>query len=251
MKYLFSDEGRGRLSDLAASRVLVAFDYDGTLAPITRDPARAVMRERTRELFSELCVRYPCVVISGRARGDVETHLAGMQVHAIAGNHGAELPGHDAPSSSDVSRWSALLVETLAGTAGVVVEEKRLSVAVHYRAAKDKPRARRLVLDSVKALERVRIIGGKDIVNVIPIDARHKGLALDELRRGADCECALYVGDDETDEDVFRMRSEKPFFTVRVGAKRSSDAEYYVKAQGEVDALIRGLIAARTAVMAR
>ena len=246
MKYLLSGHGRARLSALARSRVLVAFDYDGTLAPIASDPARAFMRQSTRALFQDLCRRYPCVVISGRARSDVAVHLSGIGVHAIAGNHGAELPGIDAPPPRDVRRWCGSLVEALEGAPGVVVEEKRLSLAVHYRAAPDKAQARRAVLAAARSLNAVRIVGGKDIVNVVPADARHKGLALEELRRSEDCEQALYVGDDETDEDVFKMRSERPFMTVRVGAKKSSFAEYYVKTQREVDRLMQGLIALRS-----
>src|SRR5262249_12534782 len=135
---------------------------------------------------------------------DVAGHLSGVGVRAIAGNHGAELPGFDAAPSHDVRRWCGSLVEALEGAPGIVIEEKRLSLAVHYRAAPDKARARRAVLAAARALDAVRIIGGKDIVNVMPAGARHKGLALEELLRGEDCEQALYVGDDETDEDVFR-----------------------------------------------
>jgi trehalose 6-phosphate phosphatase len=247
MMYLLSGPGRERLSELAAASVLVAFDYDGTLAPITDDPARAAMRTETRALFCDVCAHFPCAIITGRARSDVETHLVGVNVQAIAGNHGAELPGFDAPPSEDVRRWSAELTRTLAGAEGVLVEEKRLSLAVHYRAAKDKAGARRAVFAAAEALSAVRLIGGKDIVNVLPIGARHKGFALDELRTAAGCERALYVGDDETDEDVFRMRAEKPFFTVCVGPRRSSFAEYYLKTQREVDALLRALLAARRA----
>jgi trehalose 6-phosphate phosphatase len=246
MRNVLSHESRLPLGELARSRVLVAFDYDGTLAPITANPARAPMRERTRELLTELCRRYPCAVISGRARDDVDHLVNGIGLTAVAGNHGAELPGLEpSPESANVAQWRARLADVLAGIEGVLIEDKQLSLSVHYRAASDKDAARRDIQRAVESLEAVRVIGGKDVVNLVPRGAPHKGFALDELRRGSSCETALYVGDDETDEDVFRMRRALRFFTVRVGEKRESDAEYYVETQDEVDALISALLELR------
>jgi len=59
------------LAHFASSNVLVAFDYDGTLAPITAHPERARIRERTRRLLVAAAIRYPCIVISGRGWSDV------------------------------------------------------------------------------------------------------------------------------------------------------------------------------------
>jgi len=98
---------------------------------------------------------------------------------------------------------------------------------------------------AVESLESVRVVGGKDVVNLVPRGARHKGFALDELRRGASCDAAVYVGDDVTDEDVFKMRRALRLLTVRVGAKKTSEAEYYLKTQTEVDALITALVELR------
>ncbi|HEX4340289.1 MAG TPA: trehalose-phosphatase [Polyangiaceae bacterium] len=248
MRHALSRASRVPLGEFTRSRLLVAFDYDGTLAPITDDPANAPMRAGTRDLLAALCQRYPCAVISGRAREDVELLVTGVGLRAVAGNHGAELPGLDAPpESADVGRWRATLAVALAGLDGVRIEDKHLSLSVHYRAAKDKDEARRAIGDAARSLESVRVVGGKDVVNLVPRGARHKGFALDELRRGESCEAALYVGDDETDEDVFKMRRALRLLTIRVGEKQDSDAEFYVETQEEVDALISALLELRPA----
>lgn len=249
MKYVLSKGSRVLLGEFARSRILVAFDYDGTLAPITTNPARAPMRQRTRRLLAELCRLYPCAVISGRARDDVAQKLSGIGSSlVVAGNHGAELPGLGPFADAHVAQWREYLTEALRGAPGVILEDKRLSLSVHYRAAPDKAAARRAVLHAASALESVRVVGGKQVVNLIPKGAHHKGFALDELRRAASCDAALYVGDDETDEDVFAMRRASAILTVRVGAKKASGAEYYVKTQSEMDAFIAALIALRASV---
>lgn len=245
MRHVLSRGGRLPLGEFARSRVLLAFDYDGTLAPITRDPSRAPMRKRTRALLTELCKRYPCAVISGRAREDVELLVTGVGLTAVAGNHGAELPGLTPADDGNVARWRVHLDAALAAVDGVSIEDKQLSLSVHYRAAKDKARTRRAIYKAVESLESVRVVGGKDVVNLVPRGARHKGFALDELRRGASCDAAVYVGDDVTDEDVFKMRRALRLLTVRVGAKKTSEAEYYLKTQTEVDALITALVELR------
>ena len=71
MKALLSRENRVLLDQLAWSNVLLAFDFDGTLAPIVANRHQAAMRARTARLFSTVCERYPSAVISGRAKADV------------------------------------------------------------------------------------------------------------------------------------------------------------------------------------
>jgi len=82
-------------------------------------------------------------------------------------------------------------------------------------------------------------------VNVLPPDAPHKGLALERLRTEQGCDTALYVGDDETDEDVFTLDRPGQLLSVRVGASGRSQAAYFLKNQGEIDVLLDLLLRAR------
>ena len=78
MKYLFSPSNDDLLEIFAGSNVLLALDYDGTLAPLVREPERATMRLSTRLLLKRASRLYPCVVISGRGRADASARLRGM-----------------------------------------------------------------------------------------------------------------------------------------------------------------------------
>ena len=83
------------------------------------------------------------------------------------------------------------------------------------------------------------------MVNVLPEGAPHKGLALENLRRRAGCDTAIYVGDDQTDEDVFGYPQPWPLLGIRVGRSRTTSASYYIRGQEEIDLLLRALLDCR------
>src|SRR6476659_4831913 len=112
------------LTAFATANVLVAFDYDGTLAPISSNPDRAPMRARTRRLLGAVADRYPCIVISGRARSDL--------VKWLSGNHGLEPWAEEAAYAARVDRWERQLGRRLEGYQGVAIENKIYSLTVHY-----------------------------------------------------------------------------------------------------------------------
>jgi trehalose 6-phosphate phosphatase len=233
------------LQQFAWSRVLLAFDYDGTLAPIVSKPDRAIMRHTTRRLLDELVKLYPCMVISGRAQRDVMQRLHGIGVHKIIGNHGAE-PWHGTSRPVNNSdHWNRLLSKRLSGLRGVKIEDKGFSIAIHYRQSREKKVARSAILEAVSSLGEVRLIGGNQVVNILPLDAPHKGIALDRERALLKCDTAIYVGDDETDEDVFALDQPGRLLTIRVEQRRSSAAAYFIENQRRIDDLLRVLLKLR------
>jgi len=245
LTYLFTRANQDLLEMFAWSNVLLAFDYDGTLAPLVNAPARATMRISTRRLLRRTSKLYPCVVISGRARGDALGRLRGVEVCRVIGNHGAEpSPGAEAMQRR-VRRWLPVLKSRLSRYQGVIVEDKEFSVAVHYRQARQRNAARRAILTAARALSDVRIIGGKLAVNFLVPDAPHKGLALERECAHFACDTVIYVGDDETDEDVFQLDQPGRLLSIRVGQKRTSAAPYYIRNQAEIDRLLETLIALR------
>jgi trehalose 6-phosphate phosphatase len=251
LRDILSREGLEVLRELAWSNVLLAFDYDGTLAPIVRDPDRAPMRASTRRLLGQVAGRYPCVVISGRARPDVRRWIRGVALRQVVGNHGIEPWQATRPLLDSVARCAPRLGESLAPFRGVRIENKSYSIAVHYRASREKKRARAAILEAAAALGRVRIIGGKQVVNILPEGAPHKGLALVKERERLGCDTAIYVGDDETDEDVFALEQPGRLLGIRVGARRSSRASYFLRNQAAVDELLSVLAAFRAEPLAR
>lgn len=245
MRYIFSAGNRNVLKKFASSDTLVALDFDGTLAPIVRERNRAALRQTTRKLLAELAALFPCVVISGRTRSDVQRRLRGTGIRDIVGNHGIE-PWSTSPALEKVVRcWLPLLRAGLSQFHGVGIEDKRFSVAVHYRAERRKLEARRTIEAVARKLGAVRLIGGKQVINILPAGAPHKGLALERQLMHSRCNRAIYVGDDDTDEDVFALPGRGRMLTIRVGPNRDSLAGYYMRNQRDIDRFIRQLMELR------
>ena len=236
MQYLLSRAARPVLTGLARERTLCAFDFDGTLAPIVDRPDRAGMRARTRKLLGGLARLYPCIVVSGRARSDVVAKLRGLKLAGVIGNHGAETDVTDGKSRRRVRQWRDALEAGLLLLPDVWVEDKGLSLAVHYRQCKQKAQARRRILAVARDLKEVRVFGGKQVVNLVMDQAPHKGDALAAERDRLKCNSILYIGDDDNDEDAFGL--EGKLFPVRIGRKGDSHARYYLRTQAEIDQLL-------------
>jgi trehalose 6-phosphate phosphatase len=246
MHYLLAKRHVATLAHFASSNVVVAFDYDGTLAPTTGDPARARLRRRTRRLLGALALRYPCVVISGRCHDDVSMRLAGIPVWYVFGNHGAEPCSPDAVYANRVRRWADHLRRRLPTEPGLVVENKTYSLAIHYRHVRRKGDVVPLIHQAVAGLPGSRVIGGNQAINLLPREAPHKGTALERARRHLACDCAVYVGDDDTDEDAFAAAPPERLLAVRIGPSRATRAAYYLRTQSEVDSLLNTLIRLRS-----
>jgi trehalose 6-phosphate phosphatase len=148
VKAILGRTQRATLARFARRRLLVAFDYDGTLAPIVKTPTRTAMRTRTRRALRELAARYPCVVISGRSRRDLLRRLRGLGVAQAIGNHGAEPSPRARKLRTRVRLWRRSLARRLRGLAGVTIEDKGLSITVHYRRSPDHGRAREAIYGS-------------------------------------------------------------------------------------------------------
>ena len=247
MRRLFAARNLELLAQLAWSNVLLAFDYDGTLAPIVSDRELAGMRSKTGQLFRKVCQLYPCAVISGRSKADVSRRLADAAVKYVIGNHGLE-PGRDLSEfATEIALVRPQIERALEHCQGVEVEDKTYSLAVHYRKSRQKRLARAEIHGAVSALPvAMRIVAGKLVVNAVPERAANKGDALLELRERETADIAFYVGDDVTDEDVFTLDQPGRLFTVRVGLSKTSAAKYFLRDQSEMDALLEKLVDLRT-----
>ena len=245
MRDILSRPSRPVLAQVAWSNVLVGLDFDGTLAPIVPRPGGAVLRSSTRRVLAELARLYPVVVVSGRAREDVAARLAGVGVRYVIGNHGIE-PGASTPRlRALIAAWQSPLKAALASFRGVFVEDKTYSLAIHVRHCRTKRAAIAALRTATRRLGPHRWIGGREVVNLLPPGAPHKGVALEQARRRLRCDTALYVGDDETDEDVFALDQPGQLLGIRVGRRAASHAAYYVRDQRRVDELLRALVVLR------
>lgn len=246
MKHILSPANVGVLAQLAWSRVLLAFDFDGTLAPIVADREQAAMRAKTRALLVAVCELYPCAVISGRGQRDVAAKLRGIGVRHVVGNHGIEPGPNMAGFERVIDVVRPVLARALTDLQGVEIEDKRYSLTVHYRRARRKREARAAIARAVAALPLpMRVVSGKLVANVVPVDARNKGDILLELRDAEPADVALYVGDDVTDEDVFTIDQPGRLLSLRVGKATRSAARFYLRDQREIDRLLACLVKLR------
>ncbi len=233
------------LESLTFTQSLFAFDFDGTLSKIVRVPSHATMSNTTAALLRELSELVPVAIISGRSIEDLRQRLP-FEPPYLIGNHGLEGLGDNLSSLKSARKTCQSWKESLAQVRfvpGVEVEDKTYSLAIHYRRSRNKKKAKAQIRDAVAALSPTpRVIAGKSVVNLMPEGAPHKGMALMELMKRSGTRNAFYIGDDDTDEDVFALNNDGIIMTVRVGEKRSSQARYYIERQSEMNRLLKVLI---------
>jgi trehalose 6-phosphate phosphatase len=232
---------RPLLERLAGSRLLLAFDYDGVLAPLVRAPEGTAMRPRTRQLLVEVARRYPVAVISGRARADLARRVAVPGI-VLVGNHGFELgrPAQVSPAAAGrIARWEQEIAARLDGVPGWRIEHKVSTLSIHYGLRRDWRSVGKRVAAAGAALRGARLVPGKRVLNVLPASFPDKGDAVARLLARRRLDVALFLGDDVTDEDVFAL-GEPRVVGVRVGPGRTG-ARWRLAGRRDVDALLARL----------
>lgn len=202
----------GHLETLARAPVLlIACDYDGTLAPIVVDPDKA---EANREALVALrmLAEMPSThvaVISGRALRDLVSRTNDGGAFHLVGSHGSEFePDFSEALSDDARRLLADITEKVRaiakGVSNAYLEQKPAAIAFHYRGAGTDAGAMAVnaILAGPGAQAGVQVRHGKMVVelSVLPID---KGAALQRIRQRLGATAVLFIGDDVTDEDAF------------------------------------------------
>jgi trehalose 6-phosphate phosphatase len=239
-----SASGLARIREFVGRRSLLAFDIDGTLAPIVARPWDARIPDEIQVRLRAMTEARTLAVITGRAIADAKPML-GFSPRYLVGNHGAEgVPGFESASEGyarDCSKWlEALSGEDEAWRAipGITLEDKAYSIAFHYRQAHPREAALRVVEErAAQLVPWPRVIHGNCVLNLVPRDALHKGDALRELLAHSGCERSLYVGDDVTDEDVFRLKL-AAVLSVGIDPGPESAADLFLTDQGDVITLL-------------
>lgn len=248
---LLGTPGLAELREVAGSHALLAFDFDGTLAPIVRDSNGAAMRPRTRKLLAQIALRFPCAIISGRRLSDLEARFDGIPIRWFIGNHGAEgvvpFPGASGLRRT-VMGWRDAIQAEVDRWAGTWIEDKGFSLSVHYRNAVNRRGAREAISRLAVGLPGARVVPGKCVLNLVLDGAPNKGTALAHLVGLLEPERVLFAGDDDTDEDAFEMDLGVPSTTIRVGGAGPSRARFRLEGQDAIDRLLRILLDSKTGV---
>ena len=206
-----------RLSDLRDSPGTsgIFLDFDGTLSEIVMVPSDARPLPGVPELLDQLSERFALVsVVSGRSALELVRWL-GSAIE-IWGVHGAEhvvdgeveLTEHAQPFAELMARVRAEAEELIAGLdlPGVVVEDKRVMIGLHFRAAADVEGARRELDDLAGDLaDRHGLLraGGRLAFELRPPREFSKAAVVLERVRAHDLKAALYAGDDRVDLPAF------------------------------------------------
>jgi len=236
-----------------ARRILLLLDFDGTLAPIVESPGLAKLPEQTRSLIIKLNQepRVTVAIISGRALSDLRQRI-GLDL-IYAGNHGLEIEGpglhFQAPDLSHarlaLDKAASDLAVRLQSVDGVLIENKGASLSIHYRRAA--PSSIPVILSAVESAcapyaHLVELHHGKKVFEVRPNVKWNKGTAAQWILRqlGDEGILPVCIGDDKTDEDIFRALPAS--ISIKVGDGPTA-ARYRVSSSDQVRDVLQEIYA--------
>jgi len=234
---------------------VIFLDYDGTLTPIVERPELAVISEDMRQTVKQLAEKYTVAIVSGRMREDVQ-NLLGIENIFYAGSHGFDIAGpgfsmvqHEAEKTIHiVDKVIVHLKKELGTIDGVIIEEKKFSVAVHYRLVDEKhlPQIIRVVEEVVKSEHSLRLMNGKKVFEILPNIEWDKGKAIRWIMSALKItwlkSSVIYIGDDVTDENAFRFIRTRGTGILVDESTRPSAADFQVSIPDEVKTLFEKII---------
>lgn len=261
MRHLLDKPERLR-EKLKDKSILLFLDYDGTITPIVNRPEMAALSIETKGLLRRLSElkNLKIVIISGRSLEDLK-RCVGIKDIIYVGNHGLEIEGPKIRFKSPVSpefrtildEIKERLVRALSSIGGIFVEDKALTLSLHYRLAKKKAESKiksifRLVTKPYLAKKSIHITGAKMAFEIRPPIRWDKGkvtlwlLARQRFIVKEEGLIPIYIGDDITDEDAFKALEGKGL-TIFVGRPSSTSAKYYLNNTDEVSEFLKRLFA--------
>ncbi len=198
---------------LRQTRFGLITDVDGTISPTAPTPEEALVSPVCRRYLSLLCRRVVLVAaISGRQAVTVRD-MVRVEGMVYIGNHGLEvwaegqleMTGEGAAYSGIIRPVIEELVRLLPEE-GIRIEDKQLTVSIHYRLHPEPEQARGEIMAALRQLpqtEKLHIMPGRRVIDLLPPGA-DKGTAVTGLIERYRLRGAIYLGDDSTDIDAFR-----------------------------------------------
>lgn len=221
----------------ARPRLLLALGFDGILSPTVSRPSEAKLPEDTYRLLSKLGAssRITLAFLSGRSLPDIQSRVRLPNAY-YAGNHGMEVRGPGLNTSdglavscrSDLVDALAFLARCTKRLRGVYIEDKGLTVTVHWRLANPGEGAtlRELVEVIVQSHPRLKVFAGEACWELRARASWNKGDAIRQILTHLHLAAAdtIYIGEEFTDEDAFARLSGG--LTFYVGSTATTAARY-------------------------
>jgi alpha,alpha-trehalase len=246
---IFFEEIRRQFKD---KRVAVFLDYDGTLTPIVSRPEDAHLSQEMGDTLKGLKEKCTVSIISGRGLTDVR-QLVNVPGLYFGGSHGFEIEGPDnvhmeLDKARDVlpllDEAEHILNQKLGSIPGSLVERKKYSIAVHYRNVADSQAkdVEDIVDHTINSFKGLRKGYGKKVFELKPDISWDKGQAvlwlLSKLELDQYGVVPIYIGDDVTDEDAFKVFSKKGITLIVGNESRATSAKYQLESVDEVRAFL-------------
>ncbi len=217
----------------AAETVALFLDFDGTLAGFEAKPEDVSLDPGTRRALLRLTLinRMRICVITGRRLADIRNRIRLPRIRYL-GLHGWESCSTkelSQPTQAFLRQAICLLTRRIEGIAGLWIENKGATFALHYRGALDSAVAEaRAALRSVLDLfeNRFRVVAGECVYEVLPNELAGKGVAARNEWLTLPRALPVYVGNDASDEPAFAALSGG--VTVRVGRTRNTHARFHL-----------------------
>ncbi|KAI3907209.1 hypothetical protein MKW92_040961 [Papaver armeniacum] len=249
-------------------KIVVFLDYDGTLSPIVADPDRAYMSKQMRAAVRDVAKFFPTAIVSGRCRDQVYSFvkLAGLY---YAGSHGMDIRGPTKGAKYKKSKDQGVLfqpaseflpmieevdkalIEKTKSIHGAKVENNKFCVSVHYRNVDEKQWS--LIAETVRSVLKeypeLKLTHGRKVLEIRPTIKWDKGKALEFLLESlgfgnTNDVLPLYIGDDRTDEDAFKVLRERgQGFGILVSkSPKETNASYSLQEPSEVMDFLHRLV---------
>jgi trehalose 6-phosphate phosphatase len=246
LRHLFSPEGKAALAAALRQQPLLAFDFDGTLAPIVAHPNDARIPAEVAAKLQQLAHRLPVAIVTGRSVADVRARL-GFEPQFVIGSHGAE-DALRADESAQRARRLEPLRQRLAArraeldAAGVYLEDKGQSIAMHYRQARPRRRAIALIRELLAPDDAMHTFSGKLVENVVAAGSPDKAAAVQALLARSGARSVVFAGDDVNDEPVF-VAAPPDWLTVRIGRDvANSRARFFLDGTAQVATWLQAML---------
>lgn len=230
-----------------AKEIRVYLDFDGTLVDYHANPEDVKLSREAKAALRGLAEHsnVHVVIVSGRRRGVLVRHVKvpGVRYMGLYGWEDGKSPRLPRRTIQEIRRSRRTLASLPAELPGITIEDKGISVAVHFRGASVEMRRRaenRVRRALGRFQSKVRVIRSNDVWDVVPRQVRGKGYAMRRALRGADREVLpIYVGDDVTDESAFVAL--RRGITVLTGPSRKTAAQFALRNPAEVCTFLKKL----------